>query len=583
MKNNNVTSNQFIITETRTHLIIENNNSDQLIKITKLHGHGSIKSKSSKSIGKIYRSYGILGLLKMNNKYLVSVSDAKIVGQIFTHKVYEIVDIHVISLNGGYDPEIEKIKGLIGKGLYFSDFPIFKRISKNGSKFAKFKNRSDDDFNNDENHEEDFDNGENHEEDFDNDDNEYNHDDLDNNFVNYFNNEIHDSDFIFNYNLLKNFNSIIRGNPKDFTLNCICGYFGNFNYGDFQVALISRRSWKFSGSRYNRRGANRNGDAANFVETEQVVYSPEKKCSFLITRGSIPLKWKQFPSFWYAPKIFLESDSEVLKIHYEKMIKRYEKVYFINLICSHGGESEICQVLNSELKSLNVPNFHFNFKKRKIAYLTSRREEFFEEISDKLDEFGFTGDFNQQGVMRINCIDSIDRTNMVQFLICHKIFEKQLKFLKINKKNDLPEFFFDKNFQQKYEKMWIKNGDAIAQQYTDTRALKSYALLNPRINIIYLIRDKIISLQRHYKCLFTHGRLQTSHDLLTGNNEFLKKSTFKKINPKFLPLIFALTIIVSFLLKNDLRKVFALWIGFVVFLSFGFQYFVDYPDFVVGD
>ncbi|KAG0417807.1 Phosphatidylinositide phosphatase SAC1 [Dictyocoela roeselum] len=303
-------------------------------------------------------------------------------------------------------------------------------------------------------------------------------------------------EFVFNWRLLENFNAIIREASEGVTVKCICGYFGSISYRDFQVALISRRSWRYAGTRYNRRGASVDGDAANFVETEQIVYDSARKTSFVITRGSIPLLWKQFPAFWYAPKILLTRNSDVLQKHYDKMIERYKNVFFVNLICVKGGEAEICRVFNDEMARIQIKNLHFNFKEKKIAYLAARRDEFFKDIAEKMNTFGFTSDKEQNGVMRINCIDSIDRTNMVQFLICQEILGKQIAHLHLKCAPD--ETFF-----QKYEIIWIHNGDALARQYTDTRALKSYALRTPRINIAYMLRDKAVSLERHLKCLFT--------------------------------------------------------------------------------
>jgi hypothetical protein len=42
------------------------------------------------------------------------------------------------------------------------------------------------------------------------------------------------------------------------------------DYG-FDFVLISRRSRERAGMRYQRRGANEEGQVANFVETEQIV------------------------------------------------------------------------------------------------------------------------------------------------------------------------------------------------------------------------------------------------------------------------------------------------------------------------
>ncbi len=39
----------------------------------------------------------------------------------------------------------------------------------------------------------------------------------------------------------------------------------------FDFHVVSRLSWKRVGTRYNIRGIDKNGNAANFVETEQII------------------------------------------------------------------------------------------------------------------------------------------------------------------------------------------------------------------------------------------------------------------------------------------------------------------------
>jgi hypothetical protein len=66
----------------------------------------------------------------------------------------------------------------------------------------------------------------------------------------------------------------------------------------FSLILIARRSRCYAGVRYPRRGIDREGNVANFVETEQIVYCPNKSfddkpifSSFVFNRGSIPVFW----------------------------------------------------------------------------------------------------------------------------------------------------------------------------------------------------------------------------------------------------------------------------------------------------
>jgi len=66
--------------------------------------------------------------------------------------------------------------------------------------------------------------------------------------------------------------------------------------------LISRRSRRYAGTRYLKRGINEHGYVANFVEVEQICYVQSDQfdlkpniTSFIQIRGSIPLFWTQVP------------------------------------------------------------------------------------------------------------------------------------------------------------------------------------------------------------------------------------------------------------------------------------------------
>ena len=85
----------------------------------------------------------------------------------------------------------------------------------------------------------------------------------------------------------------------DWTLNVIHGFVDQSNisvYGSpVLLTLIARRSNRFAGTRFLKRGANFSGDVANEVETEQIVMDSsisnlEKSnvTSFVQIRGSVP-------------------------------------------------------------------------------------------------------------------------------------------------------------------------------------------------------------------------------------------------------------------------------------------------------
>ena len=69
----------------------------------------------------------------------------------------------------------------------------------------------------------------------------------------------------------------------------------------------------------------------------------------------------------------------------------------------------------------------------------------------------------QQGVLRINCIDCLDRTNNVQLTLGMVMLKMQMDSLK---KGNLTD-----RLMNNLRDMWINNGDSISRIYTGTGAL----------------------------------------------------------------------------------------------------------------
>lgn len=100
--------------------------------------------------------------------------------------------------------------------------------------------------------------------------------------------------FIWNAYLLKPMQCIML---RDWLLEVTHGYVSQSCISLFgrhvNVCLIARRSTRFAGTRFLKRGANFQGDVANEVETEQIVTDGHRMCSFTQMRGSIPSHWSQ--------------------------------------------------------------------------------------------------------------------------------------------------------------------------------------------------------------------------------------------------------------------------------------------------
>ena len=83
---------------------------------------------------------------------------------------------------------------------------------------------------------------------------------------------------------------------------------------EFVFILLSRKDQRRTGMRFLCRGADKEGNCANFVETEQIILIYDKHhtyfggadyhaISHLQVRGSIPVKWTQPGNFQFVPKV----------------------------------------------------------------------------------------------------------------------------------------------------------------------------------------------------------------------------------------------------------------------------------------
>ncbi|KAJ8275233.1 hypothetical protein COCON_G00098580 [Conger conger] len=110
------------------------------------------------------------------------------------------------------------------------------------------------------------------------------------------------------------------------------------------VTLIARRSSKFAGTRFLKRGANCEGDVANEVETEQIIhdasvmsYNAGSYSSYVQVRGSVPLYWSQdISTMMPKPPIRLDQAdpyAHVAALHFDQMLQRFgSPIIILNLV-----------------------------------------------------------------------------------------------------------------------------------------------------------------------------------------------------------------------------------------------------------
>ncbi|KAK1492767.1 hypothetical protein CTAM01_09718 [Colletotrichum tamarilloi] len=303
----------------------------------------------------------------------------------------------------------------------------------------------------------------------------------------------------------------------------------------FLLTIISRRSTQRAGLRYLRRGIDEQGYVANAVETEQILSStswdkPSKIYSFLQIRGSIPLFFTQSPvSLKPAPVIqhSPEANYTATKKHLERLKSEYGLLQIVNLVEKHGVEATVGNQYEKTVQRLNEEeakdqddtvgfewfDFHSACKGMKFENVS----QLLDTLRDKLEGFGSTveeaGQITaiQHGVLRTNCMDCLDRTNVCQSSFGKFMLESQLKA----EGYDLAAQVDQQT--QWFNTLWADNGDAVSKQYASTAAMKGDYTRTKKRNLGGTLNDLGLSLTRYYNGMVNDYFSQAAIDFLLGN------------------------------------------------------------------
>uniref|UniRef100_A0A1A8F584 FIG4 homolog, SAC1 lipid phosphatase domain containing n=1 Tax=Nothobranchius korthausae TaxID=1143690 RepID=A0A1A8F584_9TELE len=151
--------------------------------------------------------------------------------------------------------------------------------------------------------------------------------------------------FVWNGKLLEHIKDIVHPNWLMYIIHGFCGQSKLLIYGrPVHITLIARRSSRFAGTRFLKRGANCEGDVANEVETEQIVndasvmsFTTGSYSSYIQVRGSVPLYWSQdISTMMPKPPIRLDQAdpyANVAALHFDQMLQRFgSPIIILNLV-----------------------------------------------------------------------------------------------------------------------------------------------------------------------------------------------------------------------------------------------------------
>ncbi|KRZ36453.1 Phosphatidylinositide phosphatase SAC2 [Trichinella pseudospiralis] len=292
------------------------------------------------------------------------------------------------------------------------------------------------------------------------------------------------------------------------------------------LALISRRSVLQAGPRNLKRGMDSQGNCANYVETEQIVAAFGHVSSFVLVRGSIPAFWSHTGKLHEPRPEILATKAETMpafKRHVEQQLAVYgAPLVFVNLVDPTGREKALDDTfLNLVLKCnddrLVFVAFDYNTRcgLTRMENLRMLLDGMRQQIQDMrfawIDKNGQAA-CKQNGVFRVNCVDCLDRTNLVQTAIAKLKLEEQLRKFGVL----LPEVELDQSMEKKFRTIWADNGDRLSCQYAGTDAMKGHCTRTGKLNFSAVLKDGYISISRHYLSYASGAKMQVATDCILG-------------------------------------------------------------------
>ena len=454
--------------------------------------------------GKIKDCYGFLGILNFPNaSYLICITEAKFIAILHCCYIFLISEVDLLPFTTLKDPELVRdFRGFINSNyFYFSyNYDLTNALDR------AFKLRDSSSFEN------------------------------------------YDSKYFWNGFITQDFQ---KAQATELILPVISGFIQIEQVAldgvTVDFGIISRRDHRRAGTRFHTRGLNEAGHAANFVETEQILgWSDNGKYrihSFVQTRGSIPLLWTQKPNLAWAPSVKIEgTPQEASGRHIHEMAQLYKNVTFLNLVDKKGWQLRLGNEFQKTVERIGKGkyvwfDFHHECKGMKYENLAKLVQEITQELDSyewneaEITEMKGLNNGNilrvQQGVFRTNCVDCLDRTNVVQSVLARTILHRQLELI-IHKSTSDPLAVLPAALEFCFRSFWTNNADALSKMYTGTPAQKTDFTRTGKRSNAGTMRDLQYGMQRYVINNFMDGTRKNLIDVFLGRLRPIRMKTGNK-------------------------------------------------------
>ncbi len=209
---------------------------------------------------------------------------------------------------------------------------------------------------------------------------------------------------------------------------------------------------------------------------------------------------------------------------------------------------------HAECKGMKYENLSKLMKYNAVSTALTSNEFFHIQLNTNNNSNDYQILSTQKGVFRTNCIDCLDRTNVVQTIFSRIITHRMLFKLKLTDMPNFEDLPFNQVFEIIFKNLWADHGDHLSFAYSGTAALKSDFTRTGKRNTQGAIQDGIKTCTRFCINNFNDGYNQDCHDY------FLKKITpknsqFKEHSTSFVKVVTPSAFILTFVLYQCLISV----------------------------
>ncbi|KAJ5389564.1 Phosphoinositide phosphatase SAC1 [Penicillium cataractarum] len=284
--------------------------------------------------------------------------------------------------------------------------------------------------------------------------------------------------------------------------------------------------------------------------------------SFVQTRGSVPVFWAEVNDLKYTPKLQVrgvETAVEAARKHFAEQIRLYGENYMVNLVNQKGREERVknayeqlirilissstetreaddktpekIHVLEPGLKQKEMDRLHyvyFDFHNETKGLKWHRAELLMGRLNDGLTQGGYfrgvegPGDSGgpleirstQTSVVRTNCMDCLDRTNVVQSMLGRWAVTRQLMDAGVLRPGENAND--DREFEDMFRNIWADNADVVSKSYSGTGALKTDFTRTGKRTRAGALQDLNNSITRYVRNNFMDGPRQDGFDVFLG-------------------------------------------------------------------